>query len=157
MLLWCCATVLRKSDTIKFNSIRSDTPQIPSKVVNTFVCNCTDCHKVTGSMFASNFTVNDEDLNWIRGKESLKTFSQAKTPVSGKHMTNYFCSTCGTLMDRVGEAYPGTNFLRIGTVDDFSLHETVLKPQKEAFIKDKNNWVPSLSHVEGIKQYQGSF
>ncbi|KAG0652701.1 hypothetical protein D0Z07_0286 [Hyphodiscus hymeniophilus] len=130
---------------------------VPSKVVTTFVCNCSDCHKVTASMFASNFTVNDEDLKWLRGKENLKVYSQAKTPISGKAMTNYFCSTCGTLMNRVGTAYPGQNFLRIGTVDDFSLHETVLRPQNEVFMKYKNNWVPSLSHVEGIKQYQGFF
>jgi hypothetical protein len=108
-------------------------------------------------MFASNFTVLDEDLKYLRGKENLKVFSQSKTPISHKAMTNYFCSTCGTLMNRVGEAYPGQNFLRIGTVDDFRLHETVLKPQNEVFIKYRNNYLPGLSHVEGIKSYQGFF
>jgi hypothetical protein len=27
--------------------------------VGSFVCNCTDCRKITASMFASNFTVRD--------------------------------------------------------------------------------------------------
>ena len=87
-------------------------------LVNTSICNCYDCHKITASMFASNFTVADENIKWLRCRENLRTYSQAKTIGSGKAMTNYFCSTCGTLMNRVGEAYPGLDFLRIGTVDD---------------------------------------
>ena len=39
--------------------------------------------------------------------------------------------------------------MRIGTVDDFSLHETKLKPRVEQFTKDRVNW---LHGVEGAKQ-----
>jgi len=46
-------------------------------------------------------------------------------------MTNYFCSVCSTLVDRVSGVYPGKRILRIGTVGDFSLHETKLKPRVE--------------------------
>ncbi|TVY43237.1 hypothetical protein LOCC1_G004540, partial [Lachnellula occidentalis] len=42
-------------------------------LINTFVCNCSDCHKITASKFASNFTVADENIKWVRGKENLKT------------------------------------------------------------------------------------
>jgi len=104
-------------------------------------------------MFASNFTVLDSHLKHLRGQENLKTFGQAKTIGSGKKMTNYFCSTCGTLMYRVGENYPGMSILRIGTVDDFHLHETKLKPEVEQFTKDRVNW---LQGVEGAKQVEGS-
>jgi hypothetical protein len=130
------------------------TPSQPTKapgLVNTFVCNCYDCHKITASMFASNFTVADENIKWLRGRENLKTFSQKKTIASGKAMTNFFCNTCGTLMNRVGDDYPGLNFLRIGTVDDFSLHETLLKPQIERFTKDRTSWVHGPD-VEGIQK-----
>ncbi|KAK5243813.1 hypothetical protein LTR40_012417, partial [Exophiala xenobiotica] len=106
-------------------------------LVNTFVCNCSDCHKITASMFASNFTVDDKYLKHLRGQDNLKTFGQSRTIASGKMMTNYFCSTCGTLMYRVGAAFPGKSILRIGTVDDFTLHETKLKPQIEQFVKDR--------------------
>jgi len=105
-------------------------------------------------MYASNFTVADTHLKHLRGKENLKTYSQDKTPISGKHMTNYFCSTCGTLMYRVGNAYPGTSFLRIGTVDDFSLMETKLKPQIEQFLKYRTSWVNGL---EGVVKFDGMF
>jgi hypothetical protein len=105
-------------------------------------------------MFASNFTVADENIKWLRGRENLKTFSQKKTIGSGKAMTNFFCITCGTLMNRVGDAFPGLNFLRIGTVDDFSLHETMLKPQIEQFTKDRVGWLHGPD-VGGIQRSEG--
>ena len=56
-------------------------------------------------------------------------------------------------MYRVGEAYPGVSILRIGTVDDFNLHETKLKARIEQFTDDRVGW---LCSVEGVKQYPGS-
>lgn len=55
-------------------------------------------------------------------------------------------------MYRVGEAFPGVSFLRIGTVDDFSLHETKLRPQVEQFTKDRVGW---LKEVEGVEHFEG--
>ncbi|CAI6099093.1 unnamed protein product [Clonostachys chloroleuca] len=114
----------------------------------TFVCNCTDCRKITASMFVSNFTVRDSHLRHIRGQENLKVFKQSETILKKRSMANYFCSTCGTLMYRVGEAWPGQSILRIGTVDDFSLHETKLKPQLEQFTKDRVSWVHGVDGAE---------
>lgn len=82
------------------SNILSDSNLQPTKapgLINTFVCNCYDCHKITASMFASNFTVADENIKWVRGRENLKTFAQKKTIASHGTMTNYFCSTCGSL------------------------------------------------------------
>ncbi|CAG9953300.1 unnamed protein product [Clonostachys rosea f. rosea IK726] len=121
-------------------------------LLNTFVCNCTDCRKITASMFASNFTVANTHLKHARGKENLKEFSQSDTILRKESMTNHFCSTCGTLMYRTGSGWPGASILRIGTVDDFNLHETKLRPQHEIFVKDRVSWV---SGVEGAKQVEG--
>ncbi|KUI68283.1 hypothetical protein VM1G_04419 [Cytospora mali] len=120
-------------------------------LVHTFVCNCADCHKITASMFASNFTVDDAYLKHLRGRDNLKTYAQSKTPASSNTMTNYFCSTCGTLMYRVSSGYPGMSILRIGTVDDFSLHETKLRPQNELFTATRADWLPG---VEGAKKFE---
>lgn len=122
-------------------------------MVGTFVCNCTDCRKITASMFASNFIVEDSHLQHLRGRDALKAFGQSKTIASGNTMTNYFCSACGTLMYRVSSGYPGKSILRIGTVDDFSLHETKLKPQAEQFVESRVSW---LSGVDGAEKYQKS-
>lgn len=106
-------------------------------------------------MHASNFTVLDSHLTHIRGQSNLKTYAQNKTifvKEAGKDntMTNYFCSTCGSLMYRVGVAFPGMSILRLGSVDDFSLHEGKLRPTMEQFTKDRVSW---KEPTVGAKQF----
>lgn len=103
-------------------------------------------------MFASNFTVDDAYLRHLRGRENLKAYSQARTVASGNTMTNHFCSTCGTLLYRVSSGSPGKSILRIGTVDDFSLHETKLRPRNELFTGTRVGW---FAGVEGSKKFAG--
>ncbi|KIY02518.1 uncharacterized protein Z520_00983 [Fonsecaea multimorphosa CBS 102226] len=122
--------------------------------ITSFVCNCFDCRKITASMFASNFIVADSHVTHLRGKDNLTSFGQSKTIESGHTMTNYFCSTCGTLMYRISSRSPDSLVMRIGTVDDFHLHETKLKPQVEQYVKDRVTW---LSGAEGVEQVEGSW
>ncbi|KAJ5405842.1 hypothetical protein N7465_007126 [Penicillium sp. CMV-2018d] len=117
------------------------------------ICHCTDCRKITASMFATNFVVADTHLKHLRGQETLTSFTQSKTIASGKAMTNCFCSTCGSLMYRISEVFPGHSILRTGTVDDFTLHETKLKPRVEVYTKDRVGW---LCGVTGMEQIAGS-
>lgn len=127
-------------------------PLVGEGFIGTFVCHCADCRKVTASMFASNFTIQDTHLKWIRGQEELKEFSQSKTIGTHNSMTNVFCSNCGGLMWRYSSGYPGYLFLRIGTVDDFKLHETKLRPQVEQFVENRVAW---LEPIKGVKQGHG--
>ncbi|KAH7037359.1 Mss4-like protein [Microdochium trichocladiopsis] len=114
-----------------------------------FVCHCHDCRKITASMFASNFTINDEYLVHERGRDKLSTFSQCNSIPNNRTMTNYFCSNCGTLMYRVGSGWPGYSILRIGTVDDVSLHETKLRPQVEQFVDCRVGWLQDAKGKDG--------
>ena len=91
-------------------------------------------------MFTSAFIVADTHLKHLRGQENLKTFATNIPIISGLYMTNYFCDTCGVLMYRISERYPGSSILRLGTVDDFNLVETKLKPKAEIFAKDRVAW-----------------
>ncbi|KAL4786890.1 Mss4-like protein [Aspergillus varians] len=100
-------------------------------LVNTFICHCTDCRKITASMFASNFTVADTHLVHERGRDNLSTYSQSKTIGTGNTMTNYSARR---------------------TVDDFHLHESKLKPKIEQFVEDRVAW---LHAAEGVAQVQG--
>ncbi|KAK2027998.1 hypothetical protein LX32DRAFT_640384 [Colletotrichum zoysiae] len=121
-------------------------------LVNRFLCHCTDCRKISSSMFCSNFTVADSHLRHVRGRENLKTFTQSRTIATGNDMTNHFCGTCGTLLYRVSSGFPGLSILRIGTVDDFRLAETKLRPQVESFVGTRVSW---LKPVEGVLQTEG--
>ncbi|KAJ7701733.1 Mss4-like protein [Mycena metata] len=71
-------------------------------LVETFMCNCTDCRKITASMFASNFVIADTHLVHLRGRENLTTYSQSHTIGTGN-----------------SSGFLGHSVLRIGTVDDF--------------------------------------
>jgi hypothetical protein len=115
-------------------------------LLSTFVCHCTDCRKITVSMFKSAFSVLDAHLAHVRGRDNLTAYSQSHTTASGRPMTNYFCSTCGTLMYRIGT--PGATLLRLGTVDDFHLHETKLKPRREIWVKDRVGWINEIEDTE---------
>lgn len=121
--------------------------------MNSFICNCADCRKLTASMFASNFCVDDKYLKHLRGQDNLKTWGQKETIASGNTMVNYFCSTCGSLLYRVSSGFPGISILRLGTVDDFNLIETKLKPDFEQFTNTRAGW---LHGAEGVKQVEGS-
>lgn len=55
-------------------------------------------------------------------------------------------------MYRIGEGFPGRVIMRVGTVDDFNLQETLLKPEVEQFVKDRVGW---LGGVEGVRQVEG--
>lgn len=117
-----------------------------------FLCHCADCRKISSSLFCANFTVADAHLRHARGRDRLRAFGQAHTIRSGARMTNHFCATCGSLMYRVSTGYPGLRILRLGTVDDFRLVETKLRPQFELFVETRACW---LQPVEGVKQFAG--
>ncbi|KAJ7914574.1 Mss4-like protein [Mycena leptocephala] len=87
-------------------------------LVASFTCHCSDCRKLTGSMFASNFLVADTHLTHLRGRDNLSTYSQSRTIAAGNTMTNYFCSTCGTLMYRITSGYPGISVLTLFLITD---------------------------------------
>lgn len=101
-------------------------------------------------MFASNFCVQESETKHVRGRDKLTKFSQNKTVESGNTMENHFCSVCGSLMYRISSGFPGILITRIGTVDDFDLHETVLKPKVEIYAKKRVCW---LNGAEGVKQH----
>ena len=58
-------------------------------------------------------------------------------------------------MYRVAERFPGHSLLRLGTVDDFNLAETKLRPRTEIFIKDRVSWVPGVPG-EDVKRHDAS-
>ncbi|KAI5366624.1 Putative CENP-V/GFA domain, Mss4-like superfamily protein [Septoria linicola] len=111
-----------------------------------FICN--------SSMFSTILVVADAGAVHTRGEEKLSRYSQHQTLASGNEMANYFCSVCGTLMYCRSSGYQGFKLMRLGTVDDFSLHESKLKPEAEQLTRDRVSW---LLGAEGVQQVEGSF
>ncbi|KAL7420917.1 hypothetical protein Q5752_004871 [Cryptotrichosporon argae] len=142
----------RASATCYCGKVQIDVPLTAPGLVGTFACRCTDCRKMHSSFGATNFTVRDEDWHYVRGEDNLTVFEQTVTIPGGHKMTNHFCKTCGVIIRRFGSRFPGVSFLRTGTVDDFTLHETVLKPQREVFVEDRVTW---NGPVDGAEQVEG--
>jgi hypothetical protein len=55
-------------------------------------------------------------------------------------------------MYRVGANFPGWTICRIGTLDDFTLMQTKLRPQLEQFVEGRMDW---LKPIDGVPQYHG--
>ncbi|KAJ7477200.1 Mss4-like protein [Mycena galericulata] len=88
-------------------------------LINTFICNCVDCHKLTASAFSSIFVVKKSGVCFITGSEdNLTKYVREHRIVSGNTMTSSFCKTCGMLMWRESTGQPNILDMRIGTVDD---------------------------------------
>jgi hypothetical protein len=121
-------------------------------LINRHVCHCADCRKIGSAFYQSNVTVADSHLKYVRGEDNLTTFSETKTVRANAAMNNYFCKTCGTLMYRRGARFPNMTILRTGTVDDFALAETKLRPQVEQFIERRVAW---SMPIEGAAQVVG--
>ncbi len=56
-----------------------------------FLCHCKFCQKDTGSAYAANLFSSKSKLNWLSGKNFVKTFNVSKT----RHVKS-FCSICGS-------------------------------------------------------------
>ena len=56
-------------------------------------------------------------------------------------------------MYRVSSGWKGKSVLRVGTIDDFHLHESKIKPRVEQYVKDRVAW---LGGAEGVKQVEGA-
>ncbi|TIA28295.1 hypothetical protein D6C78_10810 [Aureobasidium pullulans] len=121
-------------------------------LINRHICHCTDCRKIGSAFYQSNITVLSTHLNHTRGSEHLTTFSETKTIRASTSMKNYFCKTCGTLMYRRGERFPGLMILRTRTVDDLGLAEGRLRPRVEQFIERRVGW---SKPIEGAAQVVG--
>jgi hypothetical protein len=123
-------------------------------LIATFICNCSDDHKIHASAFASNFVVNEAATTHVRGKDKLTRYAQSRTIATGHEMANYFCSICGTLIYRISSGYPGKLIPRIGTVDDFDVQSKQLKPKVEQFAKDRVAWSKGVDEGD---IYDGNF
>lgn len=99
-------------------------------------------------MFSTGLIIINTHLKHLRGQDNLAKFSQSETIGSGNVMSNYFCKTCGSLMYRTSEVYEGISILRLGTVDDFSLADTALRPHIEQWTKHRVGWLDDVENVE---------
>lgn len=107
-----------------------------------FFCHCSRCRKETGSAHGANLFSNTAQLNWITGKENVKTYNLPNT-----RFAKSFCMDCGsalpTARDNSGIVVPA------GSLNsDVDLH-----PTGHINMASKANWDQNLEYVAKFEIY----
>ena len=110
----------------------------------TFYCHCTDCQKTTGSPYSMELMVSADGFE-VDGSAA----SYVVTGDSGKPVTRWFCSACGSGIYLQSDADEGYVFLKAGTLDDASW----VKPQMHIYTAARQ---PFVKLSDGLPEYEGA-
>lgn len=93
-------------------------------------CHCTDCRKSHGAAFATYLEVPVRSLDWLAGRETLRTYAAA----SGTKRS--FCPTCGSTLICWVDSEPDLVEVAAGTLD------TPLRARivSHTFVRSKAPW-----------------
>jgi hypothetical protein len=106
--------------------------EAPAK--GSFVCHCTDCQKQTGTAFSVVVTVPEAAFT-VSG-ETLVSY-QTTGDDSGRPVHRHFCCRCGSPLFSIADHYPGSVFIKAGTLDDTSW----LDPTYHIWTSSAQRWV----------------
>ena len=96
-------------------------------------CACRDCQRATGSGYATFFVVPEAQLD-LRGEVG----SYTSTGESGRTVTRFFCSHCGSQLFSEVEARPGMRFVKAGSLND----PEAIKPSVNIWTRSRPSWAP---------------
>ncbi len=105
-----------------------------TEIRSTSICHCTDCQRQTGTTNSLVIEVDEKELK-LTG-ESLKTFITIGTD-HGTSTHRSFCGNCGSPIVSKIDAFPGTVFVKAGTLNDTSW----LNPSEELWCQSAQAWV----------------
>ena len=105
-----------------------------------FLCHCKHCQKDTGSAFAANLFSTKAKLNWISGKEKIKTYN-----LPGTRHAKSFCMECSSALPN--EA----GFLQVpaGSLDT----AVDLKANAHIFYASRANWEDDLTNIHRFENF----
>lgn len=96
--------------------------RLNTKPENVIQCHCADCQKASGTGSSLNTLVPTEELEMLQGEPS--EFTQAVD--SGRVLTRFFCSDCGSPLFTRRENAPERTILKVGSLDDPSAVKIVM-------------------------------
>jgi hypothetical protein len=106
------------------------------------LCNCTDCQKLTGSVYRVNIQAPREAFRLISGR--LATY--IKTAASGNKRAHSFCPDCGSPVYAcaLGDNPPAYS-LRVGCLDQ----KAQLPPKRQIWCDSALPWSRDVSGIPG--------
>ena len=85
--------------------------KVTSKPKMSFLCQCRQCQKITGTGHSAEFAVTEQDLS-ISGE--LKSFEMQSD--SGNTISSVFCPTCGNPIFKKSAGYADLLFIHAATI-----------------------------------------
>ncbi|KAK5940005.1 hypothetical protein PMZ80_007423 [Knufia obscura] len=97
------------------------------------ICHCKNCRKVAGGLFGANLTIEEEKVEFPKGKDNIRRYDDPET-LSGTPVQRYFCQTCGVPIMSMTPLYKGKIILKLG------LYEKLPTPEWESFASQRQKW-----------------
>ena len=107
-------------------------------------CHCDNCRKVTGSAFATNIFVAEDDVVITQGEPK----SHSHTADSGSTLVKEFCANCGSQLFGHGAGRPGVKNIKVGSIDDASF----VQPIANLYVKRALPFTLIDSSLEGFDE-----
>lgn len=89
------------------------------------ICHCKNCRKVAGGIFGTNLIIENEKVEFPKGKDGIKRYDDPET-LSGTPVQRYFCGTCGVPIMSISPLYVGKTILKLGLVSALFLLSLLL-------------------------------
>ena len=95
--------------------------EIDGNPINSLICQCTQCQKITGTGNAPQLAFLSSDFKLVGNLTYFKQFADDKNTVS-----NGFCSSCGNPILKKTTAFPDHVYIHVGSLDDPSIFQPVI-------------------------------
>ena len=108
------------------------------------ICHCTDCQKMSGSLFRANIQADGETFRLVRGEPKI----YIKTADSGTKRAQAFCGDCGTGLYATSPTNPTSYGLRVGVITQ----RAAFKPRHQIWCQSELPWT---QEVGGLPRREG--
>lgn len=117
--------------------------QIKKDPIMSGVCYCKDCQKLSGGSSWPFLFIVEEAFKLIGSPKSF-----TRLGASGKNVTCYFCSDCGTTLFAKPGQWPGHITVSASSLD----HPELFKPNAQVWVKDAASWQTISQEIPSFEQ-----
>jgi len=103
-------------------------------------CHCSKCRKAHGAAFGTYARVKRTDFALLAGKDHIVSYR------SSPGVLRTFCKSCGSTLQFITEAGPGSFALALGTLDE----DPGIRPSYHIFVDSKAPW---FEITDGLPQH----
>jgi hypothetical protein len=107
-----------------------------------FLCHCARCRKDTGSAHAANLFSSAATVDWLRGRDNVRTYR-----IAGTRHEKSFCATCGSALPRI-QSNGALVVVPAGSIDS----AIALRPEAHICCASRADWD---AHLEDVPQLDG--